>query len=120
METQTMGMQLVLPMLTRIDGPKMVRPEEIAHLQSFREVVRWAWSHRNRRHLTQRLLAEELGTYASHVSDYLNEDDLRKRRSLPAERVALFDVAMGHKAASQWLAMRAELPVVVMQERLAA
>lgn len=121
MTTSNLGMQLVLPMLTRIDGPSMVRPDAIEHLASFRHVVRFAWMQRKRRCMTMRLLAEELGSYPSHVTDYLNSDDAPTRKSLPAEKVRAFDCAVGNTAVSQWLAMRSQLSVVVMlDERKAA
>lgn len=120
MERTDFGVQLMLPMLTRIDGPAMVPPQDVAQLSTFRAVVRYAWSKRKRVHMTQRALAEELGTYASHITDYLNADDAPTRKSLPAEKVAAFDCAVGNTAVSQWLAMRSNLPVVMLQERMAA
>ena len=120
METNNFGMQLQLPMLTRIDGPAMVRPDVLAKLATYREVVRWAWLNRKRRNMTLRLLAEEVGSYPSHISDYVKSDDLPSRKCLPAEKIAAFDGAVGNTAVSQWLAMRSNLPVLVLQERLAA
>jgi hypothetical protein len=121
METKNLGMQLMLPMLTRIDGPSMVKPDEIAHLASYRHAVRWAWLNRKRRNMTRRLLAEELGSYPSHITDYVNADDAPSRKSLPAEKVRAFDCAVGNTAVSQWLAMRSNLSVFVMlDERKAA
>ena len=121
MGNNRLGMQLMLPMLTRIDGPSMVKPDDIAHLASYRAVVRWAWANRKRRNMTLRLLAEELGSYPSHITDYVNGDDAPSRKSLPAEKLAAFDFAVGNTAVSQWLAMRSNLPVMVMlDERKAA
>lgn len=80
-----------------------------------------AWACGSNCALTLRQLAEELGCYASHVSDYLNPDDAPMRRNLPADKVAAFDYAVGNTAVSQWLAMRSNLPVMVMlDERKAA
>jgi hypothetical protein len=121
MKTSNFGMQLVLPMLTRIDGPSMVKPGDVEQLDTFRQAVRFAWMQRKRRCMTMRLLAEELGSYPSHVTDYLNADDAPARKSLPAQMVAAFDYAVGNTAVSQWLAMRSNLPVMVMlDERKAA
>lgn len=115
------GFQMHLPMLTRIDGPSMVAASALQELATFRTVLRFAWMRRKRSSLTLRQLAEELGCYASHVSDYLNPDDAPMRRNLPADKVAAFDYAVGNTAVSQWLAMRSNLPVMVMlDERKAA
>lgn len=116
MKTNNSGVQLVLPMLTRIDGPAMVQPHELDQLHSYRQAVRWAWMQRKRSQMTMRALAEELGSYPSHITDFLNADDAPSRKSLPAEKVAAFDYAVGNTAVSQWLAMRSQLPVMVMLE----
>jgi hypothetical protein len=110
------GVQLVLPMLTRIDGPAMVQPELVRSFTSYRAAVRWAWGNRRRVNMTQRLLAEEIGCYAPHITDYLNPDDSSKRKSLPSDRIAAFETAVGNTAVSQWIAMQCQLPVMFLQE----
>ena len=81
-----------------------------------------AWSLRRVRNMTQRRLAEEAGLRAQLVTDYLNADDKPQRKSLPAERIARFEVAVGNSVVSQWLAAQAQLTVLeeLQAGRLAA
>ena len=58
------------------------------------------WMHRRSKGMTQRGLAELAGLYASHVSDYLSDQD--HHRNLPADRVADFEAICGNRAISQW------------------
>lgn len=103
-------MQLNLPMLTYYAGPRLISQEVLAGVLSYREAVRVCWELRNRRHLTRRVLAEEAGLYASHVSDYLSDQD--EKRELPAKHIAAFEVACGNRAISQWLARQANLTIL--------
>lgn len=103
-------MQLALPMLTYYDGPRLLTPEELVGVSTFRAAVLLCWEKRTRKHLTQRLLAMEAELYASHVSDYLSEDPAK--RELPAKHVAKFEEACGNRAISQWLAGRANLTIL--------
>ena len=103
-------MQLNLPMLTYYQGPRLVAPDVIAAVLSYREAVRVCWDLRTRRNLTKARLAEEAALYASHVSDYLSAND--DKRELPAKRIAAFEEACGNRVISQWLARQANLTIL--------
>lgn len=102
-----MTSQLPLPMLTVYHGPRLLPLEEIQRARSYRDIVRICWAHRTRKHLSQRTLAEETGMLASHITDYLSEDDAK--RDMPAKYVQEFEVSMGNRAITQWFAYRAQL-----------
>lgn len=102
--------QLQLPMLTVYTGPRLVDLELIDACRSYRSAVRACWLLRVRRALTQRQLAEEAGLYASHVTDYVSEDD--DKRELPAKHVNGFELACGNRFVSQWLARQASLTIL--------
>jgi transcriptional regulator with XRE-family HTH domain len=111
--------QLKLPMLTYYEGPKLVDPEIVRACRSYREAVRAAWHFRTRRNLTRRALAEGAGLYASHVSDYLSDDE--SKRELPARHIEDFEQECGNRFVSQWLAQRANLTILEQfMERRAA
>lgn len=99
--------QLRLPMLTVYEGPRLVDLERVRTIKTFRDAVRACWELRTRRSLTKRQLAEEVESYAPHVTDYLHEDDDPKRRDLPAKRIPAFEIACGNRLITQWLAMQA-------------
>jgi hypothetical protein len=103
-------MQLNLPMITYYEGPRLISQEVLAGITTYREAVRVCWDLRTRRQLVRRTLAEEASLYASHVSDYLSDDD--SRRELPAKHIAAFEVACGNRAVSQWLAKQAHLTIL--------
>lgn len=92
--------QLTLPMLTVYEGPRLVDDALVRRCTTYREAVRLCWESRSRRNMTHRLLAEEAGLYASHVSDYLSED--MERRELPAKHVDLVERSLGNRAITQW------------------
>lgn len=102
--------QLTLPMLTLYTGPRLVDLEIVDACRTYREAVRACWNLRTRRNLTRRQLAEEASLYASHVSDYLSEQDLK--RELPARYVNNFELACGNRFISQWLARQANLTIL--------
>lgn len=103
-------MQLTLPMLTHYSGPRLVGPEVVAEIASYREAVRTCWRLRTRVNLSKRQLAEEAQLYPSHVSDYTSADDVK--RELPAKHIAAFEVACGNRVVSQWLAKQANLTLL--------
>jgi hypothetical protein len=111
--------QLQLPMLTYYEGPRLIDQELVLACRSYREAVRACWDLRTRRNLTRRALAEGAGLYASHVSDYLTEDDAK--RELPAKHINAFEVECGNRFVSQWLARQAGLTILeqFMQKRAA-
>ena len=104
-------MQRELPLLGRLDGPSVVPPQLIAGL-SYREVVRLSWQLRRIKKATRAMLAAECGLYASHVTDYLNPDDEKHRRDLPAHAIPAFEAFCGNTAVSQWIASAARLTVL--------
>lgn len=102
--------QLALPMLTYYEGPKMIEVKDIEGCPTYREAVRRCWARRTRQRMTQRQLAEEVGCYASHVTDYLANDSAK--RDLPARHIADFELACGNRFISQWIARRSELTIL--------
>lgn len=102
--------QLPLRMLTYYQGPTMVDVAEIDAVPTYRAAVIACWNKRNRPHLTKRQLAEEVGCYASHITDYLSASD--KKRDLPGRHIADFEVSCGNRFISQWVARRSELTVL--------
>lgn len=103
-------MQLTLPMLTVYTGPRLIDNEIVLACRSYREAVRACWDMRTRRNLTKRRLAEEAQLYASHVSDYISDNDCK--RELPAKHVNEFEIACGNRMISQWLAVQANLTIL--------
>lgn len=113
-------MQMNLPMLTYYQGPRFVSAEVMAAVLTYRDAVRVCWDLRTRRHMTHRLLAEEAGLYASHVSDYLSADDTK--RELPAKHTNTFELACGNRVITQWDMARKQLTVLesLIDQRRAA
>lgn len=114
--------QKQLPLMGRINGPSVAPTSVVAQAKTFREAVRLAWAHRRVHYATFRQLAAETGMTVQHVSDYMHPDDKPTRRSLPAERIAVFEAFVGNTIASQWLAARSQLTVLeeMQAERAAA
>lgn len=110
--------QLTLPMLTVYTGPRLVDLEIVDACHTYRDAVCCCWDLRTRRNLTQRVLAEEAGLYASHVSDYLST--LHAKRDLPAKHVNGFELCCGNRMISQWLARQAGLTILEQFIRRAA
>jgi len=104
-------MQRELPLLGRLDGPSVVPPQLIAGL-SYREAVRLCWQLRRIKKATRAMLAAECDLYAPHITDYLNPDDEKHRRDLPAHAIPAFEAFTGNTAVSQWIASAARLTVL--------
>lgn len=102
--------QLILPMLTVYEGPRLVDLEIVDACRTYREAVATCWNLRTRRQLTQARLAEEAELYASHVSDYISTR--HGKRNLPAEHINAFELACGNRFISQWLARQANLTIL--------
>ena len=102
--------QLPLPMLTYYQAPVMVEARLVESAPTYREAVRRCWAMRTRARMTKRQLAEETGCYASHITDYLSEDE--GKRDLPARHIAAFEAACGNRFISQWIARKSELTVL--------
>jgi DNA-binding transcriptional regulator LsrR (DeoR family) len=105
-----MQQQLPLPMLTVYEGPHFIDAELVRACATYRAAVRACWHLRTRRGLTQRQLAEEVGLYASHVTDYIAACD--DKRELPAKYINAFEIACGNRAITQWHAQRAHVTIL--------
>jgi hypothetical protein len=114
--------QTTLPLLCRLDGPSVAPSEFVRRCRSYREAVRFAFALRRATNMTQRMLAAEADLRPQLISDYLNADDKPQRKSLPAERIAMFEAAVGNTLVSQWVAWQSKLTVLeqLQAERLAA
>lgn len=106
--------QLQLQMLTVYDGPQLVDREVVMACKTYRDAVRACWElgKRKRPGYTMRQLAEDIGCYPAHVTDYLHRDDKPSRRDLPARCIVAFESQMGNRFVSQWIASRARLAVI--------
>jgi hypothetical protein len=105
-------MQRELPLIGVIEAPKVYPRRTFEMVRTYREAVRLAWQLRRVRGMTKQQLAGEACLYASHVTDYLHEDDRPSRRDLPAHKVAEFESVVGNRILSQWMAMQSELTVL--------
>ena len=100
-----------------LNAPAFLPDEVVTKCSTYREIVRVSWAHRRTKGMTQRTLAECIGCYASHVSDYLQADDKPSRRDLPAERLNNWAATVGNWGVQQWLARQAKL--TIMEEVIA-
>jgi hypothetical protein len=105
-----------------VNAPAFLSPEVVAGCTTYREIVRVSWTHRRIKAMTQRTLAERVGCYPSHVSDYLQADDKPCRRDLPAERLNAWASTVGNWGVQQWLTRQAKLTIMeeVIAQRVAA
>jgi hypothetical protein len=85
---------------------RVVPPQVIKGLKSYRHACRLAWKLRHVRNLTRAELARQAKLYPSHVSDYFSRHE--SRRELPAAQVAAVERVLGNKVISQWLAYQAD------------
>lgn len=100
-----------------VNAPAFLPVQVIEACSTYREAVRLSWAHRRIKAMTQRSLAEYIGCYPSHVSDYLHSDDKDSRRDLPAEKVNAFAATVGNWGVQQWLVRQAKL--TLMEEVIA-
>jgi hypothetical protein len=107
-----MNSQFDLPLWGRIDGPSVVPQPLVAKARTFREAVRLAWAKRRVHGMTMRQLAAEGDFYPQHVGDWLNPDDLPRRRSLPPEEIPVFNSLVGNTLVTQWLAWQSQLTIL--------
>jgi hypothetical protein len=105
-----------------LSGPAFLPDSAVRECLTFRDAVRLAWNHRRIKAMTMATLAERCGLYASHVTDYLNaqaeDKNGRARRSMPADRIATFEMHVGNRAVTQFLVRQASL--TLMEEVLEA
>lgn len=100
-----------------VNAPAFLPPDVVTSCTTYREIVRVSWAHRRIKAMTQRTLAERVGCYPSHVSDYLQADDKPARRDLPAERLNAWASTVGNWGVQQWLTRQAKL--TIMEEVIA-
>lgn len=107
-----MEKQKELPLMGRLDGPSVVPTQYVKACKSYREAVRVAAQLGRVNKMPPSVLADHIGTYKSHASDYLNSDDKPGRRNLPAEAIHRFEMVVGNTLVSQWLAAQSNLTVL--------
>jgi ribosome-binding protein aMBF1 (putative translation factor) len=102
-------------------GPGFLPQQYIALCKDYRDAVRLAWVARRSKGMLHRTLAERAELYASHVSEYLADKPVnengKKYRNLPAEKIDLFEAAVGNKVITQWKVQTAGL--TIMEEVIA-
>lgn len=91
------------------NAPEWLPASEIARCKTYREAVRLSWAHRRVKGMTKQVLSSLIEAYPSHVTDYLNGDDLPSRRDLPAKSLNSWASAVGNWGVQQWMAQQAEL-----------
>ncbi|MEK6419996.1 MAG: helix-turn-helix transcriptional regulator [Burkholderia gladioli] len=107
----------------RATAAEFVPHESLSECRSFRDAVCLAWDLRETRGMTQRTLAEQLDVPASHLSNMLNREPVdrhgKPRQDLPAKLIAAFELVVGNRAVSQYLARMAMLTLMeeVIQAR---
>lgn len=104
-----------------VNAPAFLPLEVVASCTTYREIVRMSWAHRRIKAMTQRTLAECVGCYPSHISDYLQADDKPSRRDLPAERLNAWAATVGNWGIQQWLVRQSKLTLMeeVISQRAA-
>jgi len=103
-----------LPMMGgMVSSPAFLSAPEIAACSTFRDAVCLAWTNRRIKGMTRARLAELCDLHPQHVSDYLareeNHSKGQRRRSLPAEKIAAFECAVGNRAVTQFLVRQVQL-----------
>jgi len=93
-----------------VAGPRMrfLPRDLIESCKTYRDACVLAWKHRAFSGLTESYLAATCDLYQQHVSDYFRPDEHdekgRKRRALPAHKIAAVQQQLGNCAIGQWLA----------------
>lgn len=104
--------QLEFPLMGRLDAPSVAPSQWVKEAKTYREAVRLCWRLRRVAFMTRQQLSSEAELYASHVTDYLHEDDKPSRRYLPADAIARFEAVVGNSLVTQWLAAQSKLTVL--------
>jgi hypothetical protein len=90
--------------------------EQIEACKTYRDACALAWKHRTPPALTTTYLAIECDLTQQHVSDYFQaserDENGRKRRQLPADKVGVVQEQLGNCAIGQWLARDMALRLV--------
>ncbi|WGS53546.1 XRE family transcriptional regulator [Paraburkholderia sp. D15] len=103
-----------LPMMGgMLSGSAFLPTEEVSKCASFRDAVLLAWRSRRAMGMTKARLAEVCELLPQHLSDYLSNDEVnpkgQRRRSLPADKIAAFEAAVGNRAITQYLVRQVNL-----------
>jgi len=103
-----------LPMVGgMVRGCDFLPSADVGACASFRDAVVLAWRSRRVKAMTRQRLAELAELLPQHLSDYLSKDELnpkgQRRRSLPAEKIAAFEAAVGNRAITQYLVRQVSL-----------
>lgn len=110
---------LKITLMPRSDAPAVAPASLIAKIKSYRGAIRVSWQMRTVKNMTKAGLCERTGMRASHLSDYLNEQEFdekgRELRDMPAKYIPAFEQAVGNSFASQWLASQSQLTVLEAQ-----
>jgi hypothetical protein len=100
----------------------MLPREQIEACKTFRDACALAWKHRSPPALTTTYLAILCDLTQQHVSDYFHasgrDENGRKRRQLPADKVGVVQRQLGNYAIGQWLAR--DMAVRLVEEFFAA
>lgn len=104
--------QREFPLLARVNAPSTAPYQWIRYAKTYREAVRLSWKFRTDQGLTKADLARMAKLLPQHVGDYLNPDDLPRRRNLKPADVAKFEHVVGNSIVSQWLAAQSQLTVL--------
>lgn len=89
--------------------PELVPVELVEACATYREAVRACWAVRRVQRLTLRSLSMLIDGYASHVTDWLADDDRPGRRSLPPHLIHDFEWITGNCIVTQWLSLRSSM-----------
>jgi hypothetical protein len=100
------------PLLARMEGPAIVPAELMRTITTYRQACRLAWQLRRVRNMTFRQLAAEADLHYQHVTDYFHQDDMPRRRDLPAAKKDAVEAVLGNTAISQFLNRGARFTVL--------
>lgn len=110
---------LKITLMPRSDAPAVAPASLIAMIKSYRGAICISWQMRSIKNMTKTGLCERTGMRASHLSDYLSEDEFDKRgrelRDMPAKYLPAFEQAVGNSFATQWLASQSNLTILEAQ-----
>jgi flagellar biosynthesis chaperone FliJ len=102
--------QSELCLMGRLDAPSIAPTQLVNLAKTYREACQMCWAYRRIKGMTKRHLAEQTGMYASHVTEYLSDDETQ--REMPAKFIKVFEAVTGNTAVSQWIAAQSQLTVM--------
>jgi hypothetical protein len=95
--------QRELALLADLPQPSTVSTDVVRSCKTFREAVRMSWALRRIKSDTYANFAANHGFIPQHISDYLNSDDRRGRKNLPADMVPMWNCGTGNTLVTQWI-----------------